>query len=176
MFKHRAARRILITGMMIGAVSGLASTAMAATTPAGAPSHALPSSSTYVQATTVRGDAATGWQFVKKIAITDRCGGANGWVQWNNNTSLPYIQTYGEVWTNAESCGGAGVHYVKLTFSQPFLSTWSSAASGQSAGPDQTVGFNSGVLNYGVLANIGNIKVYLCSTEGTGNCNSSQSF
>jgi hypothetical protein len=176
MFKHRAARRIIITAMMIGAVSGLASTAMAATAPAGAPNHALPSSSTYAQTTTVRGDAASGWQFVKQLGVTDRCGGANGWVQWNNNTSLPYIQTYGEVWTNAESCGGAGVHYVKLTFSQPFLSVWSSSADGQSAGPDETVGFNSGVIQTDSMANIGNIIVYLCSTEGTGNCNSSQSF
>ncbi len=92
MFKHRAARRILITATMIGAVSGLASTAMAATVPAGAPNHASPSSSTYAQTATVRGGAATSWQFVKQISVRDRCGGANGWVQWNNNTSLPYIQ------------------------------------------------------------------------------------
>ena len=96
----------------------------------------------------------------------------SGWVQWSGG----YIQTYGDVWTLSSSCGGAGYHYVELKFHVGTETyTWDSENSGEVAYPNQTTGYNSGVLD-GTPFNVGYIVVYLCSTEGTGNCNVSQSF
>jgi hypothetical protein len=144
--------------MVVAAAGGLASPAVAA--------PAAP-----------RAPAVAAWDFKKPLTLRDRCGGANGWVQWTNSglhTSV--IQTYGLVWTNPASCGGPGVHYVKLTWDDPTGEKWSSASNGGTAGPGQTVGFNSGVIDKGSDFDIGHIVAYLCSTEGTGNCNSSQAF
>jgi hypothetical protein len=130
-------------------------------------------------------NAAVTWNVRKQFHLTDRCGGANGWVQWGTRSAVgpigiheeyPNIQTYGEVWTNAISCGGPGVHYVKLTWSWSGDARWSSASTG-AAGPSQTVGFNSGAMEkQDSLSSVAYVKVYLCSTEGTGNCNVWKSF
>src|SRR5689334_6432145 len=90
--------------------------------------------------------AAPSWDVRTSYRLTDRCGGVSGWVQWGTTNILmggiipgsdPVIQTYGEVWENPASCGGSGVHYVKLVWYWPGQAHWSSAGSG-AAGPGQT--------------------------------------
>jgi hypothetical protein len=121
--------------------------------------------------------ASITWSNRKQISLRDRCGGTNGWIQWSGAN----LQIYGEVWTSAQSCGGPGVHYVKVTFAAgPEVSYWSSAnpggqGEGGTAGPNQTVGYNSYVINSSPW-NFSNLTVYLCSSEGTGNCNVSQHY
>ena len=132
--------------------------------------------STTAAASAPQSASATTWQNRHSFTIYDRCGGTSGWIQWSGSS----IQIYGEVWTGAQSCGGLGYHYVKLHFKNLVSSTtWSSAnpfqGQGGVANPNQTVGYNSYVIDDSPY-NVAGITVYLCSTEGTGNCNASQSF
>jgi hypothetical protein len=185
MLRHRAARILATTGITVAVIGGLAPTSMAATShlPDSAARNSTlgPSSAVTAGGAFSSQAAVSDWQNVKPISLRDRCGGVNGWVQWSNvpNGWAPpssLLQVYGEIWTNPASCGGAGVHYFKVTWDDPFAGSWSSASHGQVAGPGQTVGFNSGVIVTGSIFTIGNIVGYLCSTEGTGNCNSSHKF
>ena len=144
------------------AIAGPAATASAH--PVVAPAHTTAASglSAVVPAIT--------WQHKEEVTLRDRCGGANGWVQWSGSD----IQTYGEVWENASSCGGPGYHYLELYYIRAGIQfNWSSDEAGQIAEPGKTVGFNSGVLTGD--ANVSNIELFLCSTEAD-QCNAVQTF
>jgi hypothetical protein len=143
-------------------------------------SAATTTSSARSAATVQAGSAAASitWSNRHSYSLSDRCGGASGWIQWSGSN----VQTYGEVWTSGSSCGGPGGHYVKVTyvFGPNGYEQWSSAntdgqGEGGVAGPNQTVGYNSYVLNSSPW-NPSDITVYLCSSEGTGNCNVSEAF
>lgn len=130
---------------------------------------AAPAQAAVVSARPAAAPAIT-WQHRGEINMTDRCGGAKGWVQWSGSD----IQTYGDVWENASSCGGPGYHYVELYYIRAGVQfNWSSEEAGQYAEPGQTVGFNSGVETGD--ANVSNIEVFLCSTEADA-CNAMMSF
>jgi hypothetical protein len=160
----------VVVATAVAAVTGvLATPAMASPAAPQAPAGSKAAAGSKAPAGS-KAAAAISWANKRQLTLRDRCGGANGWVQWTGAA----VQTYGLVWTNAASCGGPGVHYIKLTWTDPGRDSWSSLSNGGAAGPSQTVGFNSGVRT-GPF-NVGNIVAYLCSTEGTGNCNVAQPF
>lgn len=86
------------------------------------------------------------------------CGGANAVIEW---VGLE-IQSYGEAWDN---CGSG-------TYVQIFLS-WTDPGGNNklvaTAGPNSTVGFNTGIINNGSLE-VGNIGITACEHSNGWHC------
>jgi hypothetical protein len=86
------------------------------------------------------------------------CGGANAVIEWIGLE----LQSYGEAWDNC----GSGT-YVKI-----FLS-WTDPGGNNipiaTAGPNSTVGFNTGIINDGTME-VGNISITACEHDNGWHC------
>jgi hypothetical protein len=85
------------------------------------------------------------------------CGGANGVIEWVGQ----HLQSYGEAWDN---CGSG-------TYVQIFLSWDSPTGHNQliaTAGPNSTVGFNTGIID--TLLDVGNIAITACEHNNGWHC------
>jgi hypothetical protein len=84
------------------------------------------------------------------------CGGANANIEWTENI----IQSWGEAW---DTCGSGTYVQIFLDvnngFSNDLIAT---------AGPDSTVGFNTGWMTYPLL--VGNIIITACEQDNGWHC------
>lgn len=85
------------------------------------------------------------------------CGGMNGHIEWAGNA----IQSWGEAW---DTCGSGTYVQIFLTWTSPTVHNIVIAT----AGPNSTVGFNTGVIY--TLANVGNISTTACEHDNGWHC------
>jgi hypothetical protein len=102
----------------------------------------------------------------KSYALRDRCGGANGNVAWGGTGA----SAWGIVWTLHSATCGTGTHWVELVVNgSDFLGAGAAA-------PGAGVGYNIGPSNTSDGQPVGEIQVFLCSSETGGACNDSRTW
>jgi hypothetical protein len=94
-----------------------------------------------------------------EVAVKPRvgCGGANGDIKWSG----VYIQAWGEAW---DTCGSGTYVQIFLSWYSPFYHNILIAT----AGPNSTVGFNTGTISNAL--NVGKIGIAACEQDNGWHC------
>lgn len=94
-----------------------------------------------------------------EVAVKPRvgCGGANGNIKWSGVN----IQSWGEAW---DTCGSGTYVEIFLSWYSPFYHNIRIAT----AGPNSTVGFNTGTISNAL--NVGHIAIAACEQDNGWHC------